>query len=358
MEFIADFFDGMSARAKHVKVRVLESDRVIVLEFLASNAFSEAGMLPVIDVLSEAISFSKMIIQPSLGKVRRIIELPEGGRLEAEDIAGLDTLIQQDSMSGFWRRLHSLENHLQSVFLVSLLTVFACWGLLKYGVPLLAEEVARATPISAEKSLGEQVLAAMDHQHAYFKFSQIPQLHQDAIRQQLLSVCGKLASGCPEYHLEFRESESIGANAITLPGGFIVVTDALISLSKNDDEVIAVLAHEIGHAHYRHPLRQALQGALAGLSLAAVTGDVSSIASGLPAVLLQLSYSRDMETDADQYALNALHASCIQPQAFANILARLTKQAHVNNVPEFVSSHPDTQARIKPFNQVWKDCSL
>ena len=97
---------------------------------------------------------------------------------------------------------------------------------------------------------------------------------------------------------------------------------------------------------------------MAGLTLAAVTGDVSSLASGLPAILLQLSYSRDMETEADQYALNALHTSCIQPHAFADILARLTKQANVDKVPEIVSSHPDTQARIKPFNQVWQDCPV
>jgi predicted Zn-dependent protease len=355
MEFVADYFDGISARAKHVKVRVLESDQVIEFAPLDNVALPEVEILP---TFSATIPFSDLNIQPKLGKARRIIELPKGGTLEAADIFGLEALISQTKETSFWRYLHYVENHLQWVFLALLLTVFVGWALLKYGVPLLAEEVARATPVATEKTLGEQVLAGMDYQYGYFKPSQIPQSHQDAIRQQLVSVCSKLSSGCPEYQLEFRASEAIGANAFTLPGGFIVVTDALIKLSKNDDEVIAVLAHEMGHAHYRHPFRQTLQGALAGLTLAAVTGDVSSLASGLPAILLQLSYSRDMETEADQYALQALHAGCIQPHAFADILARLTKQSGVDGVPEIVSSHPDTQARIKPFNQVWQDCPV
>jgi len=360
MEFVADYFDGVSARAKHVNVRVLKSDRMILLEALASKSFdsevlSQAEILP---SLKMTIPFSSINIQPKLGKARRIIELPEGGTLEAVDIFGLDALISPTKGSSFWRFLHTLENHLQWVFLALMLTVFAGWALLKYGVPLLSEEVAKATPIATEKSLGQQVLAGMDHEYGYFKPSQISQLHQDAIRQQLVKVCSKLPSGCPAYQLEFRASEAIGANAFTLPGGFIVVTDALITLSKNDDEVIAVLAHEMGHAYYRHPFRQTLQGALAGLALAALTGDVSSLASGLPAILLQLIYSRDMETEADRYALAALHADCIQPHAFSDILARLTKQAGVDSMPEIVSSHPDTQARIKPFNQTWQDCPI
>ena len=49
------------------------------------------------------------------------------------------------------------------------------------------------------------------------------------------------------YRLEFRYSEGMGANAVALPSGLIIVTDQLVTASHQDDEIIAIMAHEIGH---------------------------------------------------------------------------------------------------------------
>ena len=49
------------------------------------------------------------------------------------------------------------------------------------------------------------------------------------------------------YQLEFRHGGYIDANAFALPSGIIVMTDELVELAKSDDELISVLAHEIGH---------------------------------------------------------------------------------------------------------------
>jgi Zn-dependent protease with chaperone function len=176
--------------------------------------------------------------------------------------------------------------------------------------------------------------------------------------------------------LEFRAGGMIGANAFALPGGIMVVTDEIITLSKNDNEIIAVLAHELGHVKQRHAFRQSLQGVLAGLILAAVTGDVSSVGSGLPAALMQMSYSREHELEADGFALSALQKACLPPKAFADILQRLQNQAFGNEkptkgetskktqaqkrsdgVPEMLSTHPDTLARIQPFLAAKQNCN-
>jgi Zn-dependent protease with chaperone function len=82
----------------------------------------------------------------------------------------------------------------------------------------------------------------------------------------------------------------------------MVVTDELVALSKNETEVVAVLVHELGHVQYRHAFRQSIQGVLSGLVLAAVTGDVSAMASGVGGVLLQMRYSKAHETEADTFA--------------------------------------------------------
>jgi Zn-dependent protease with chaperone function len=94
------------------------------------------------------------------------------------------------------------------------------------------------------------------------------------------------------------------------------------------------------------------------------------VASGLPAALMQMKYSRAHETEADVFALSAMQVGCLPPKAFADILQRLqsqhlseekndktTKPTKPNPVLEMLASHPDTQARIKPFMLAKQDCN-
>ena len=382
MTFQADYYDGISARAKPVTVLVLA----------ASISF---------DVEGEARSFNlaDLDVQAKLGKAKRMIDLPDNSRLEAHDISELEAAMP--SKAGmFWSMLHYLENHLGWVFASLVMTVFAGWLFLQFGVPKLAEYVAKATPPSMEAKLGDQVLQGLDSKIGYFSPSKTDAAHKARISAALNQLCVTMKD-CPQHRLEFRAGGDIGANAFALPGGIMVVTDEMITLSKNDTEIIAVLAHELGHVKERHAFRQSIQGVLSGLILAAVTGDVSSVGSGLPAVLMQMHYSREHETEADMYALNAMQKACLPPKAFADILQRLQEQAlseeefpssedksakqdkptkqdkltkqdkpskqdkpakaqpkheSATAIPEILSSHPDTQARLKPFLDAIPNC--
>jgi Zn-dependent protease with chaperone function len=360
MPFQADYFDGVSARHKLVTVRVAEHAKNIAF-----------------DVNGEILTFNlvDLDVQAKLGKARRLIDLPNGGRLEADNISELEAAMPSKS-STFWRGLHYLENHLGWILTSVMLTVFAGWLFLQFGVPKLAEYVAKATPPAMEAKLGEQVLAGLDHQMGYFTPSKTEKIRKESIASALKNLCVSLKD-CPQYRLEFRAGGAIGANAFALPGGIMVVTDEMVALAKNDTEIIAVLAHELGHVKQRHAFRQSLQGVLSGLILAAVTGDVSSVGAGLPAVLMQMRYSREHETEADMFALNAMQKACLPPKAFADILQRLQNQTFggdeknshdktANNtqpeqrndvVAEILSSHPDTLARIKPFLEAKQNCN-
>ncbi len=355
MSFQADYFDGLSARHKPVLVRVAGHAKNISFE-----------------INGETIVFNlaDLHVQAKLGAVRRLIDLPNGGRLEALHISELEAAMPSKT-SAFWRGLHYLENHLGWVLVSLIATVFAGWMFLQFGVPKLAEYVAKATPPAMEAKLGEQVLEGLDSKYGYFSPSKTAQKRKEDIYAALKTLC-VATKNCPNYRLEFREGGMIGANAFALPGGIMVVTDELVTLSKNDTEIIAVLAHELGHVKQRHAFRQSLQGVLAGLILAAATGDVSSVGSGLPAVLMQMRYSREHETEADIFALNALQKACLPPKAFADILLRLQGQLEGNEdksakkprtkqstdpVTEILASHPDTQARIKPFLEAEKNCN-
>jgi Zn-dependent protease with chaperone function len=137
---------------------------------------------------------------------------------------------------------------------------------------------------------------------------------------------------------------------MALPGGTVVVTDELVKLAGHDEEILAVLAHELGHVQERHGLRMALQAMGAGAILVALTGDLSSVsdlAAGLPAVLLQSGYSRSMEREADDHAWRGLNATCIAPQRFADILRRLDAKPTETGL---LDSHPGTAERIRQFS--------
>jgi Zn-dependent protease with chaperone function len=169
------------------------------------------------------------------------------------------------------------------------------------------------------------------------------------LRAKFRSMARAAGEAAPP-RLEFRAAPAIGPNAFALPAGIIVVTDELIGLAQDDEEVLAVLAHELGHVRHRHTMRHLLQSSATALIIAGVTGDVASatsLAASAPALLVQTKYSRDFEREADRFAIDLLRKAGIGPQHFAAILARLEtkRKGKTGVIPTFLSSHPPTEER-------------
>jgi Zn-dependent protease with chaperone function len=338
MQFEADYYDGISPRAKRVLVSIQDG------HFLFTVANAELQYL---------ISTCK--VQAKLGSGKRLIDLPDDSRLET-DFKDLERCLPAKPENTFWQFVHYAETHRSAIALALAGILMASLLLLQYGVPAMAKYAAMATPANMEKDLGKQTLDALDNEKlGYFKATGVPIAKQSDIKSALATMCAKTGN-CPAYQLNFRKSPAIGANAFALPGGYLVITDELIALAKNNDEIIAVLAHELGHVKNRHALRQTLQGTVSGLIIIAITGDVSSLASGLPALMLNMSYTREFETEADNYSLQSLKTACIPTKSFATLLLRLETSHGGASVPEMISSHPDTKVRIIPFLKEHSHC--
>lgn len=359
MPFQADYFDGISARSRVVIVEIKDEP--------------QAGIAFKVDDDDKFYPPANIRVEGKLGAGKRVIALADGGRLEAFDISELESKLSAPSHT-FNKLLHTLENNIGWIAIALSLTIATGWAFLKYGVPKLAEYVVSNTPQTIETNLGEQVLAMFDHEYGYFKASKLPQAKKDSINKGLKEMCAKLGN-CPCHRLEFRDGGEIGANALALPGGIMVVTDQLINLGKSDTEVVAVLAHELGHVSHRHAFRRSIQSVLSGLIIAALTGDVSSSASALSGFLLEMQYSQDNENQADAFALSALQKSCLPPRAYADILDRITTEigddklkksaaAKKNQddedqpISDMLSTHPNTKERIKPFLAATQSCHL
>jgi predicted Zn-dependent protease len=130
------------------------------------------------------------------------------------------------------------------------------------------------------------------------------------------------------------------------------MTDELVAASEHDDELAAILAHEIGHLEHRHSIRMAMQSSAVALIIAAISGDVvssSSLLVALPTVLIHSSYSQDFETEADDFAWHYLVENGIPTRAFASILTRIAGDSDDSAVGKYLSSHPGTHERVQRF---------
>jgi predicted Zn-dependent protease len=215
-------------------------------------------------------------------------------------------------------------------------------------LPRLAKYAATRIPIAAERDLGTKALGWLDG-NGWLAPTTLSGEEQEPLRTGFAA----LVHGLPleaTYSLQFRASPRIGANALALPGGTIVITDAMVKVADSPEEIMAVLAHEIGHVELRHTLRQALQDSLVAAVVTTLTGDASpgAAVTGLPVVVAQAHYSRDFETQADDYAFALLNRHDISPGRFADLLERLEKRSNAGGTrATFLDSHPPTPERIR-----------
>lgn len=236
-------------------------------------------------------------ISERLGNTPRLITYAGGGHCEVNDQAGLDRLLAQTGAGRNWldAMQHSLPWALAALVLI-LVSVAAAY---RYALPWGAEYLAMRVPGPALQKMGDSTLETLDR--FMLKPSKL-----DAARQQALSdAYARLTPPVDaqlKYRIVFRSAPEVGANAFALPDGSIVMLDELVELTQDDNEIIAVLAHERGHIERRHAMRMVLQSSAVGLVLAWYVGDVSSLLATAPAIIMQAKYSRDMESEADVYA--------------------------------------------------------
>lgn len=129
-----------------------------------------------------------------------------------------------------------------------------------YLLPLAAEVVARSLPISVEQRIGDGALDFLDD-HILLP-TQLPAARRTAITTRFRALTAEV-EGVPHYEIVFRKSR-IGPNALALPSGQIVLTDEIVTLLDDDDAVMGVLAHELGHVHRRHLMRRLIQSSAIG----------------------------------------------------------------------------------------------
>lgn len=178
----------------------------------------------------------------------------------------------------------------------------------------------------------------------------------DSARRRVERIGKKLAavSGAPNLNWEFEVFADPTPNAFALPGGKIGVHSGLFDVARNEEQLAAVLAHEVGHVVARHPSEQisqnaAIQAALSGAGLTeGVIGQVAQLATGVGT----LSFSRQHEAEADRIGLQYMAKAGYDPRAaielWRNMKAAMDSEGRP---PAFLSTHPYPEDRIEAIEE-------
>ena len=282
-----------------------------------------------------------------LGNVPRKIYFTGDSVFECADNEAVDSFFKSENH--FFSRLTKAEGSWKFIILATIAT-FACLiGLYRYGLPAAAQVAANATPAAVVQTMDTSTRETVDK--LLFKESKLSDERKAELSQifdELVEISGQTN---PPMTLNFRDGGRLGANAIALPGGTIILTDQLEALADNDDELAGVLAHEIGHVERKHSLRQLYRALGMAFMIGVIGGDSGQVVEDVvanAALLDTFSYSRAFETESDIHSVEVMLKAGRDPLAFVDLLDKILKAHDINPEQDdtgWLSSHPGNKDR-------------
>ncbi|PZQ66624.1 MAG: peptidase M48 [Variovorax paradoxus] len=319
--------------------------------------------------------------RPSRAQRTVVVDLRQAGSLEIDDGAQWHAALEAaGARPGLAQRMQTRWRVFAGVLLVAALGLALFY---RYGTPWAATQLTRFVPLGWEQSISQEAMRELDD--GFLKPSRLPPERQAALRERFDALVAQLGTGeasslhryrgyAPRFALAFRSG--MPANAFALPGGRIVVTDALVNAAARaglpDDALVGVLAHEMGHVVHRHGTRLVVEQGVLNVGLGLALGDVSSVVSMASTVLTGLAYRRGHEREADCFAVALMQRAALPVAPMADLLMHIdgpptgrkddSPQSEGGATPEardqgdgarsgsaadWLSSHPDTAARAQ-----------
>lgn len=322
----ASYYDGRSARRHDVSLSIRDG-----------RLYLSGATVNRTDQLSD-IDFGEPLAGAS-----RCIEFLDGACCEVSNETALAKLLQEADLRE--SLVVRMQRHWRWALasLLALCSIFASTYI--WGLPALAKGLAPYVPSPAVQRISDLALAQADH--GLLTSSVLPAPRQQQILEYARARLNDTNS--PVWRLHFRGSPTLGANAFALPAGDIVLLDGLVA-KLTDEEILGVLAHELGHVVHHHGIQQLIEGTAISLVMAAWFGDVSSVIASAGALLAMSGYSREAEAEADAFAARRLLQCCASSEALVSALGKLQESGKARG--DLLSTHPDTIRRITAIREI------
>lgn len=334
-DHIADYNDGLISRVRPVAWHV------------------DAGRLAIIDretgeVLDNWDATAVHPVPSRRGELRiGCTGKPSGARL---------ICTTRDAIAAARRELPALGHHhrlegMRQLKIVggATLALAAVIGAYVIGVPLLAAQIVGLIPASVERDLGEaataQIEATLSDSHGFTICDPDPQsLANRAIARFANEAVA--SSGTP-FVPDIKVVKTDIPNAFALPGGHSYYFSELLKVTESPDEFAGVMAHELGHVVHRHGMQQLISTSATGLLIGFVLGDMTglSVAGFVGSALIDNSFSRDAEREADRYAADVAARLGFDAAAMPRLLQRVAGDDDMNRALALFSTHPLTAER-------------
>ncbi|WP_312551927.1 M48 family metallopeptidase [Massilia sp.] len=342
----AYFFDGRSARRHEVALGVGD------------------GAITLVGAIDRRYACGDTRVAEPFEGTPTVLYFPDGARCEVDEPeAGrmLRAALGYRASRTVRLTAHTWAVLAALVLLVALILVTTFWG-----IPTAARKIADELPPSVDRSLGESAVDALRASGALR-----PSRLSDEWLAEVQQLMRRVAPADVPVRLLIHDVKAFGANAIALPDGSIIMSDLMVRLvvgkrgTIGDTEaaqLAGVLAHEIGHVRLRHGTRVLAGSSLAAALSASLLGDFSGVAA-LPGVLASLSYSREMEAEADEYAIALLRKNGISTLPLADLFERMEYGPELEEsgkeapgwiweaAESFMSSHPLSEERAERLRE-------
>ena len=221
-----------------------------------------------------------------------------------------------------------------------------------FGIPAVATRITPLVPLSWEAKLGELIEPQVAE---IFKMKPLNSFvcstpEGDAAIAKMAKVI-RGGAGLP-FEPRIKVIRHKMKNAFALPGGTIYLMQGLIKASNSADAVAGVLAHEMGHVKSRDSIRKIAESSSRSFVLSLLLGDVtgSTVVIFAGEALLGAAYSRDIERNADNFAIERLKEAQVSPIPMTKLFETMDKRSDKSKRNLF-SSHPLTRDRIKYLSE-------
>jgi metalloendopeptidase OMA1, mitochondrial len=229
-------------------------------------------------------------------------------------------------------------------------------------VPLTKRKRWIATTPQFEEHIGDQQYQQLLQQ---YKGKILPESHRASVTVK--RVGGRIAKASEKFvadeRLKFASKSpysytvvrSDEANAFVLPNNHVFVLTGLFNYVKDEDELAAVLGHEVAHNLARHVGERLSGGVLVQiiggfLLLLDPSGVLTYFFLPVVNILRELPHSREHESEADRIGIHLAATACHDPRAAKRVFEAMGKGIS-GAPPEFLSTHPSHSTRIVQFDE-------
>jgi predicted Zn-dependent protease len=228
---------------------------------------------------------------------------------------------------------------------------------------MLGLVACQTAPITGRQQL---MLVSSDDENrlgieAYEKVLQEEKVSHDPQLNALVQRVGERIAAVvdrPDFAWEFHVIDKDVANAFALPGGKVAVYTGILNYTQTETGLAVVIGHEVAHALARHGGERMSRSMIAQLGLSAVQIGLSTndptILQGIAlayGVGVELPFDRGQESEADHIGLIVMAKAGYDPHEAISFWERMSSGQHGKGAPEFLSTHPSGDTRIKQLRQ-------